>query len=112
MRVLHDAGHLPEMNREHTAGVTTPRPIARSCRDVAATHASRGELPKATRRHPADVEGDDKGATVVVPVTAPVCDDVTLRSEFQSLPRRGDVAVAHPVRLSPVASNPAAVGRR
>jgi hypothetical protein len=70
------AGQGPKVNRECTAAVTTPRPNVHSSSDVAATHPSRGGLPKATRRHPADVEEDDKGATVVVPVTALVCDVV------------------------------------
>jgi hypothetical protein len=76
MHPVHDSVHFPETNREHNAVVTTPRPSAHSSCNVAATHPSRGGLPNATRRHPADIEEDDKRATVVVPVTAPGCDVV------------------------------------
>jgi hypothetical protein len=75
-RHVADAVQGPKVNRDCAAAVTTLRPSVHSSCDVAATHPSRGGLPKATRRPPADVEEDDKGATVVVPVTALVCDVV------------------------------------
>jgi hypothetical protein len=75
MHLVHDAVQFPEMAREHTAVVTTPRPIAHSLRGRG--DACEPRWPReGTRRHPADVEEDDKGATVVVPVTALACDVV------------------------------------
>jgi hypothetical protein len=76
MHSVHDPLQLPEVNREHRTAVTTTRPKAHSSCELAATHPSCGGLPKATRRHPADVEEDDKKATAVVPVTALVCNVV------------------------------------
>jgi hypothetical protein len=76
MHLVHDRLQLPEVNRGQQTAVTTTRPNAHSSRELAATQPSCGGLSKATRRHPADVEKDDKKATAVVPVTALVCDVV------------------------------------
>jgi hypothetical protein len=93
-----DTVWLAKGNRECTAAVTTPSPIAHSYGDVAAMHPSLCGHPKAAGSDPLEIEEDDQVETVVVLVRPLACDVIGVVSSFERFGARRFGLSGHAVR--------------